>query len=61
MKEKITRELLLNHGFKSSDERIFWIDDLGYDLGIVKRAIVEKGNNGAFSVHNYRIHEGKIL
>ncbi len=24
-------------------------------------AIVEKGNNGAFSVHNYRIHEGKIL
>jgi len=24
-------------------------------------AIVEKGNNGAFSVHNYRIHEGRIL
>jgi len=24
-------------------------------------AIVEKGNNGAFSVKNYRIHEGKIL
>jgi predicted phosphodiesterase len=24
-------------------------------------AIVDKGTNGAFSVHNYRIHEGKIL
>jgi len=24
-------------------------------------AIVEKGTNGAFSVHNYRIHEGRIL
>jgi len=24
-------------------------------------AIVEKGANGSFSVHNYRIHEGKIL
>jgi predicted phosphodiesterase len=24
-------------------------------------AIVDKGTNGAFSVHNYRIHEGRIL
>ena len=24
-------------------------------------AIVEKGTNGSFSVHNYRIHEGQIL
>jgi hypothetical protein len=42
MNEVITREWLVNHGFKSSGERVYFLNDLvGYDLGIVKRAIVK--------------------
>jgi hypothetical protein len=42
MKEKITREWLVDHGFKSSGDRVYFLNDLvGYDLGIVKRAIVK--------------------
>jgi hypothetical protein len=42
MNEAVTREWLVNHGFKSSGERVYFLNDLiGYDLGIVKRAIVK--------------------
>jgi hypothetical protein len=43
MNEKITREWLVDHGFKSSGDRVYFLKDkdLGYDLGIVKRAIVK--------------------
>ena len=42
MNEKITREWLVDHGFKSSGDRVYFLNDLvGYDLGIVKRAIVK--------------------
>jgi len=42
MNEAVTREWLVNHGFKSSGDRVYFLNDLiGYDLGIVKRAIVK--------------------
>jgi hypothetical protein len=43
MNEVITREWLLDHGFRSTGARIYWMKDkdLGYDLGIVKMAIVK--------------------
>jgi hypothetical protein len=42
MSEAVTREWLVNHGFKSSGGRVYFLNDLiGYDLGIVKRAIVK--------------------
>ena len=43
MNRAITREWLVDHGFKSSGERIYFLidKDLGYDLGIVKMAIVK--------------------
>lgn len=43
MNEAITREWLLDHGFKSTGARIYFLKDkdLGYDLGIVKMAIVK--------------------
>jgi hypothetical protein len=42
MSEAVTREWLVNHGFKSSGDRVYFLNDLiGYDLGIVKRAIVK--------------------
>jgi hypothetical protein len=42
MSEAVTREWLLDHGFKSSGDRVYFLNDLiGYDLGIVKRAIVK--------------------
>jgi len=43
MTDVITREWLLDHGFKSTGTRIYFMKDknLGYDLGIVKRAIVK--------------------
>lgn len=42
MNEKITREWLVDHGFKSSGDRVYFLNDLvGYDLGIVKRALVK--------------------
>ena len=36
-------------------------DDTGVSLITLEFEIVNKGANGGFSVHNYRIHEGKIL
>jgi hypothetical protein len=42
MSNLITREWLADHGFKSSGERVYFLNDLvGYDLGIVKRAMVK--------------------
>lgn len=35
MNEKITRKWLVDHGFKSSGDRVYFLNDLiGYDLGI---------------------------
>jgi len=42
MNRAITREWLLDHGFESSGDRVYFLNDLvGYDLGIVKRAMVK--------------------
>jgi len=41
MSKLITHEWLLEHGFQSIDGRVYFLDDLGYDLGIVKRAVVK--------------------
>lgn len=41
MSKLITNEWLLEHGFQSKDGRVYFLNDLGYDLGIVKRAVVK--------------------
>jgi len=56
MNETITREWLLDHGFKSTGTRIYFMKDknLGYDLGIVKMAIV-KAKYGFILLENIKL------
>jgi len=56
MNEAITREWLVDHGFKSTGARIYFLKDkdLGYDLGIVKMAIV-KAKYGFILLENIKL------
>jgi|APGre2960657404_1045060.scaffolds.fasta_scaffold159363_4 hypothetical protein len=41
MNQRITRESLIQNGFKNVDERVYFLNDLGYEFGFTHRAVVK--------------------